>query len=59
MKLSGTYLLSLLLIALLGVFVWGWYAADKDIPEIIFAGLLGLIGTLVGYVWTKDQSRES
>lgn len=58
MRLFGTYLLAAALIFLLGVFVWGWYSGDKAIPEIVFSGLLGLVGTLVGYAWLRDRRRE-
>lgn len=57
MKLLGTYLVVLALLLLLGVFVWGWYSG-KVIPELVFSGLLGLIGTLVGYVWLRGKERE-
>jgi drug/metabolite transporter (DMT)-like permease len=57
MKLGGTYLLSIMLIFLLATFVWGWYEGERTIPEVIFAGLLGLIGTLVGYIWMKDKPK--
>lgn len=57
MKLGGTYLLSIMLIILLATFVWGWYEGERTIPEAIFAGLLGLIGTLVGYIWIKDKPK--
>lgn len=53
MKLTGTYLLVAALIALLALFVWGWYHAGRDIPTLLFNGLLGLIGTILGYVWVK------
>ena len=54
----GTYFITLLLISLLGLFVWGWYSSEKVIPEFVFSGLLGLVGTLVGYVWLRDRRKE-
>ena len=58
MKLFGTFFITLLLISLLGLFVWGWYSSEKVIPEFVFSGLLGLVGTLIGYVWLRDRHRE-
>ncbi len=57
MKVGGTYLLIVLLFILLSLFVWGWYEGERDIPELVFAALSGLIGTLVGYLWMKDKKR--
>lgn len=54
MKLVGTFVMSVLLISLLGVFVWGWFSAERTIPEAVFGGLLGLVGTVLGYVWLRD-----
>lgn len=58
MKLAGTYLVAMALVALLGVFVWGWYRTGRPIPEVVFTGLLGLVGTLVGYAWLRDRDRD-
>ncbi len=58
MKLVGTYVVALALISLLALFVWGWYTGDKIIPEAVFGGLLGLVGTVVGYVWLRDKQRQ-
>lgn len=57
MKLFGTYLVALALVALMALFVWGWFSGDKSIPEAVFAGLLGLVATVVGYVWLRDRQR--
>lgn len=57
-KLAGTYLIVLSLVGLLALFVWGWYRGQRAIPEVVFGGLLGLIGTLLGYVWRRDPQRE-
>ena len=58
MKLLGTFVVAVALIGLLGLFVWGWFSADKPIPEAVFGGLLGLVGTVVGYVWLKDKQQS-
>ena len=55
MKLAGTYLTTTLVIGLLALLVWGWYAKDKPIPEVVFGSLVGLVGTLVGYVWLRGK----
>lgn len=58
MRLFVTFVVSVALVALLALFVWGWYVGDKVIPEVVFGGLLGLIGTVVGYMWLKDRQRQ-
>ncbi len=58
MKLFGTYLVAVALIGLLALFVWGWFANDKIIPEAVFGGLLGLVATVVGYVWLRDKQKQ-
>jgi membrane associated rhomboid family serine protease len=55
MKLFGTYLVALALVALLAIFVWGWLTEERIIPEAVFAGLLGLVATVVGYAWLRDR----
>ena len=58
MRLFGTYIVAVALIGLLALFVWGWLTSDKIIPEAVFGGLLGLVGTVVGYVWLRDQQKQ-
>jgi NhaP-type Na+/H+ or K+/H+ antiporter len=50
----GTYTVVAALIVLLAAFVYGWLTEGRRIPEVVFSGLLGLIGTLVGYVWHRS-----
>lgn len=57
MRLLGTYIITLTLIALLGLFVWGWYSNERAIPDFVFSGLLGLIGTIVGYIWLQGRPK--
>lgn len=55
MKLAGTYVVALALVGLLALFVWGWLTEGRAIPEAVFAGLLGLVATVTGYVWLRDR----
>jgi membrane associated rhomboid family serine protease len=57
MRLFGTFMVVILLIGLLTLFVWGWFAQDKPIPEAVFAALLGVIATVTGYVWIRDRHK--
>ena len=57
MRLFVTFVVAVALVALLSLFVWGWFVNDKVIPEVVFGGLLGLVGTVVGYMWLRDRQR--
>lgn len=57
MRLFVTFVVAVALVALLSLFVWGWFVSDKVIPEVVFGGLLGLVGTVVGYMWLRDRQR--
>jgi uncharacterized membrane protein len=54
MRLFATVLITLIITAFVALFVWGWYAQGKIIPEVIFGGLLTLVASLVSFMWLRN-----
>lgn len=49
MRAGIVYLVACGLLAMLGLFVFGWFINGRDIPDIIFNALLGLLGSIVAH----------
>jgi uncharacterized membrane protein len=58
MRLFATVLITLIITAFVALFVWGWYAQGKIIPEVIFGGLLTLVASLVSFMWLRNPKER-
>jgi uncharacterized membrane protein len=58
MRIFATLIVTLIVMGLVALFVWGWYEQGKIIPEVIFGGLLTLVASLVGYMWLRTPKEE-
>jgi uncharacterized membrane protein len=59
MRLFATLIITLIVVALVAIFVWGWYEQGKIIPEVIFGGLLTLVASLVSFMWLRNPSAKT